>query len=137
MNSQLRTRRNQSLAQRRRGFMLIVAVMLMVLFGVTLAVLGAHFAGTIRAARAEDLEIRATQILHSGVAWAEQHRDDLPQAGASPEEKTVDVSGLCGPNQTASLTFRRADDGSGWVVAVRVQRGGHVVALSGRYAPAS
>ena len=107
---------------RRRGFSLLLALFVLTLVGITLLTVGGHFTQTARYAQSARLEALATQILHSGLAWAKVHHSELSDAsGDAPI--LLDAASLAGQGTDAKLSLAKTIDKKSWRLTVRLERG--------------
>src|SRR5689334_18081661 len=108
------------MTQRRRGFMLIVALFVVLLIGIALSLLARHFVGLTRTSQGTMVDVRAAQLLASGQEWALAHPAEcrLLAPGAAID---LPVTDTVPPAASASLRITRGRDDV--LITARVQQG--------------
>ncbi len=106
----------------RKGYTLILAIVLVGAIGVTLALMGRHFVMTTRSVSHAELEARAAQLLASGRAWVAAHREECESLAAG-ESLDLPVRDLAPGCSLTSLTITRHADEPALVVTATAARG--------------
>jgi len=115
---------------RRKAFSLVLVVVLTGLIGITLAVVARSFRGSIVQGRLDELEIRASQMVASGQAWAYRHPEGVRAIRAEvPLE--LPVLGLLPEGMSGRLVIERASEEDARIVA-RVEDGRRVSRCTAR-----
>ena len=120
---------------RRRGYMLLLAIVLIGAIGLTLALIGRHFIGMTRATRFSDLDVRAAQLVASGQDWIEFHPDQCADLQGD-QTISLDLADLLPPGAEGRLILSRNGSDDLLMIAASVRRGRQASTMKVPYAPA-
>jgi hypothetical protein len=112
----------------RKGYTLILAIVLVGAVGVTAGILAAQSRNTLRVIQSADLEIRAAGAIAAGQAWSQHHVETVR---TSPPDWSIELptTDLAPPGGTASLRIARMEGSKAIRITARMQRGNQTCSI--------